>query len=99
MDQEEPWIKRNGGSRGMDQEEWIKRKGPRKSDGYVKGDQSSQKVVIYHHCASSQLISSKQGRQPTWNNELPRTFSFPYLAILSKRSVDWLARMPGLPGI
>ena len=34
-----------------------------------------------------------------WNNELPRTFSFPSLAILSKRLVDWLARMPGLPGI
>ena len=76
----------------MDQEERTER-----NRWLGKGDQSSQNwsFTITVQAANSSTVS-KAGSFG-WNNELPRTFSFPYLAILSKRLVDWLARMPGLP--
>ena len=88
--------------KGVDQEERTKR-----NRWLGKGDQSSQNwsFTITVQAANSSAVSKADSPWQQhhsdfgWNNELPRTFSFPYLAILSKRLVDWLARMPGLPGI
>ena len=105
MDQDgmdhQKWIKRNE-LRGVDQKERTERnRWLGKGTNHPKNWSFTITVESANSSAVSKAGSTWQQHHSDfgWNNELPRTFSFPYLAILSKRLVDWLARMPGLPGI